>query len=355
MAPAGRAGAARVDGLGGQAMDLVAQVEGSPAGEGLRVAGGAGGKDAVHHVDAVPHRLQDVLRRAHPHQVARPVRRQLFRGQGQQVAEHLEAFPHRQAADGQAGEVQLRGALRALAPQGRKEVALHDPEQLAARPLGLPGLPGRQAAPRPGQGPLHRLAGLLLPDPGRGADIQGHQHVAAQELLEGHHLLGGEAAGGPVQVRAELRPLLRDPPQGGQGKDLVAPGIRKDVALPTHEGVQAAGAADHLGSGPQVQVIGVGQDDLHAQLFQPLRVDGLDRGVGAHGHEYRGLHPAVGKVQEAGPGGAVRVAVGAGVQHGGPFRSWRCAGSAGRRPGRPGRTARRRPAGGSARSWPGSG
>ena len=51
--------------------------------------------------------------------------------------------------------------------------------------------------------------------------------------------------------------------------------------------VQAAAAAHQLVPRPQVQVVRVAQHDARVERFQVLLGQGLDRGLGAHGHEDR--------------------------------------------------------------------
>ncbi len=69
----------------------------------------AGRHDAVEHVDAAPHRLDEVLRPADAHEVARlgrgHVRHQLVENQ---IAFRF-AFPDGQPADGETGEADLLG------------------------------------------------------------------------------------------------------------------------------------------------------------------------------------------------------------------------------------------------------
>ena len=72
-----------------------------------------------------------------------------------------------------------------------------------------------------------------------------------------------------------------------------------------HEPVEAAQPFDPLGTGPQHQVIGVGEDDLGAGQPDRLGRHRLDRGGGADRHERRGADLAPAGGEPAGPGGAV--------------------------------------------------
>ena len=166
--------------------------------------------------------------------------------------------------------------------------------------------PGRLGARRPPQGQ------------GRGLDhfgfrrrvartlIQADHDVHPQGLLEAHHGLRGEEMAGAVQMRPEGHALLAHGAQGRQAEDLVAAGVGEDGAVPVHEAVQPPQGLDGRNPGPQVEVIGVAQDDAGADFVQVLRGQGLHRGVGPHRHEHRGFDhpPGRGDLPQPGPGRA---------------------------------------------------
>ncbi len=74
-----------------------------------------------------------------------------------------------------------------------------------------------------------------------------------------------------VEVRAELRAVLADPPHRREAEDLVAAAVGQDRAVPADEPVQAAAARDQPVARPQVEVVGVAEDDLGAELLELLR------------------------------------------------------------------------------------
>ena len=87
-----------------------------------------------------------------------------------------------------------------------------------------------------------------------------------------------------------------------------AAAVRQDGAIPTHELVEAAQRLHRLVAGAEVQVVGVAQLDLAAQLVPQVEsVDAaLDGGLGAHVHEHRRLyHAAVGTLELSPPGAAL--------------------------------------------------
>ena len=69
-----------------------------------------------------------------------------------------------------------------------------------------------------------------------------------------------------VDVRAELDARIRDLAQRREAEDLIAAAVGEDRPVPAHEAVQAAELADELRARPQGQVVGVGEDDLCADL-----------------------------------------------------------------------------------------
>ena len=114
-------------------------VEAAFAGEEQAVARGAGGQDAVHHVDAHARVLLDLVGVADTHNVARLVGRE----KGQDLGDHFEGevagLAYAEAADGEAveagaGVVHFNEALGALAAEVAVHAALDDAEE-GLRPI----------------------------------------------------------------------------------------------------------------------------------------------------------------------------------------------------------------------------
>ena len=104
------AAAGGVDGRLVGLVAAVAQAQVAKAGEEVAVARIAGGHHAVEHVDALAHAFHQIFRRAHAHQVARLVGRQLVADVAEDALHLGLGLADRQAADGVAGQVQLRQA-----------------------------------------------------------------------------------------------------------------------------------------------------------------------------------------------------------------------------------------------------
>ena len=71
--------------------------------------------------------------------------------------------------------------------------------------------------------------------------------------------------------------------------------------------MQAAGGADDVESGPQIEVVGIAEDDLGAHFAEFAGVEGLDGGLRADGHEGGGVHGAAGGAEHAEARLSVRV------------------------------------------------
>ena len=118
---------------------LALDVDAAFAGEEQAVAGGSGGQDAIHHVDAEACVLLDLVGVADTHNVARLVGRE----KGQDLGDHFEGevagLAYAEAADGEAveagaGVVHFNEALGALAAEVAVHAALDDAEE-GLRPI----------------------------------------------------------------------------------------------------------------------------------------------------------------------------------------------------------------------------
>jgi hypothetical protein len=108
---------------------FVFDVEAAFAGEEQGVARGAGGEDAVHHVDAHARVELDLVGIADTHDIARFVARQERQNFFNDLESELARLSDTQATDGVAVEVHLDEALGALAAQVTIHASLHDAEE----------------------------------------------------------------------------------------------------------------------------------------------------------------------------------------------------------------------------------
>ena len=194
-------------------MGGVAELDRALVGQAGRVPAVAGRQDAVEQVDPGRDRVEDVLRPADPHQVARPVG-------GQAVRRDLEgrrgpargSSPTLTPADGVAVEVERDQGLGALGA----EVGVAPPWTIPKRAWS-----GRVWASlqRPAQRIVRPTASAIASfDGGQGgAVVEAHRHVGPERLLDRDGPLGGQVEQAAVEVRPERDARLGDLRPGRPG------------------------------------------------------------------------------------------------------------------------------------------
>lgn len=100
---------------------------------------------------------------------------------------------------------------------------------------------------------------------------------------------------------SEADSLFRDFAQITHGKNLETPAVGQQGSRPRHEAVEPSHLADEVIARPQVQMIGVGQNDPDIQAFELVLRDRFHGRGGPDGHEHRGLDVAVRGGQPAQP------------------------------------------------------
>ena len=266
------------------------------------VARNAGGEHAVKHINAAIHALHEAIRAAHAHQIARLVHRHIGHHRVEHAIHDGLRLADGKAADAVAGEIHIAERLRALDAQILVKRALHNAEHglILARVIFL-------AALRPAVRAEHGLLRGLVVAGIRRAHVKRHGDVAAQRLLNGHAGLRTDEHLAAVEVAAEMHALFLDLAQAGEREDLESAGIGEDRLIPAHKFVQPARLLDQFLAGADVQVIGVGEDDLRADLVQFARGRPLDGRLRAHRHKDRGLDVAVRGMHNAAPRMGFRV------------------------------------------------
>ena len=178
--------------------------------------------------------------------------------------------------------------------------ALDDAEQrrrvLAMRVLGALGPTQRQLHGALGHVELGRIRRALVED---------HHDVRTEVALHLHRLFRPHEHLGAIDGRGEVHALFLDLAHGAQAEHLEATGIGEDRPLPLHEVVQIAMFLDHLHPRAQPQVEGVAENDLRADPLDVTRQHALDRAIGTHRHEGRGLDHATREGQATTTGLAV--------------------------------------------------
>jgi len=70
---------------------------------------------------------------------------------------------------------------------------------------------------------------------------------------------------------------------------------------PAHELVQPALALNEFVARPQIQMVGIGQDQAGTEVVELSRGEGFDRRLGAHGGKQGRFEIAVRRMKDAGP------------------------------------------------------
>jgi hypothetical protein len=258
---------------------------------------------------------QEVARRAHTHEVPRPLRVDLVRDLAERLDHLRDGLADREPAEREPVERELPERLGVREPQIRETCTLHDSEErltFGPRRGERPLRPGRRALDGPRDEIPRRLA--------RGANVELHLDVGADAPLDVHGHLGREPVLRAVEVRAEGEPVLvREHEALGalalfaavslfglrERERLEAPRVGEHRVRPAGEAVKATVGRDRLGAGAEPEVVGVAEHDLGAGARHLLGRERLHRALGADGHEGRRLDDGV----RGREGGGARVPV----------------------------------------------
>lgn len=96
-----------------------------------------------------------------------------------------------------------------------------------------------------------------------------------------------------IQVRAECDALVRHVLEVAQAEDLEAARVGQNRAGPRHESMKAAHSPNQLMPGPQIEMVGVGEQNLNVETFEVLLGLAFDGRGRADGHERRRLDDAM--------------------------------------------------------------
>ena len=160
---------------------------------------------------------------------------------------------------------------------------------------------------RPAHRPLERLARAIVRRRMLEAFVEHHRDIRSELRLDVDGRFGRQQMLAAVEMRAKRRPFLVHFAPRGKTEDLIAAAVGEDRLVPADEPVKAAECADARGARPQIEMIGIGEDDLRAQVVEIAMRHRLHGALRADRHEGRRVHDAVRRRQHAAPRGAVRV------------------------------------------------
>ena len=103
-------------------------------------------------------------------------------------------------------------------------------------------------------------------------------------------------------MRLKVDPFPGNFDQGVEAENLEASTVRQQWMIPVHETVQAPQPPDPLMSGPQVEMVGIGKNDLRSHLPKLLRSHGLNGRLGAHRNKGRRAESTMGSNALSQPG-----------------------------------------------------
>ena len=103
------------------------------------------------------------------------------------------------------------------------------------------------------------------------AFIEGHGDIRTEVGLNPHALLRPHEQKPTVHMRVKPHALFLDLSQTRQGKDLKPTAVGEHRSIPSHETVKAAEIADQLVTRSDMQVIGIGKDNLAPNSLEIVR------------------------------------------------------------------------------------
>ena len=259
------------------------------------------GNHAVEDVHAAADALDQIIRLANAHQIARSVARQTWQRIIKRLVHFRLSLADSQPADGVTLEIHIGYEARGFLPQVGEDAALYDAKQSLIAVVRMVFATEPQPAMRPFVCRLY-----LIPMVGIGTLIESHDDVRAQIPLDLHGAAGRQSSRAAVQMAAEGDAVGVNPVDFAQAEYLESAGIGQERTVPAHEIMQAAQIAHEFVARAQVQVVGVGKDQLDIEVFEVARGHCLDGSRRAYRREYRCGDVSVRGMQDAGS----RIAIG---------------------------------------------
>src|SRR6266478_3660978 len=240
------------------------------AGVEAGMARGARGEDAVHHVDAPSDVVGDLFGAADTHEIAGTIFWEECGDFGGHFAGCLVRLADGESADRIAGKIEVEKLASTFAAQVGKSCAL-DNSELPLRQVTVAlraFLKIVASAPGPHGGSCDGGFGMIARRGRFDTFIEDHGDIRAEGELNLCGFFRGAAMLGTLEMRAKANSFVGTLSKRGETEDLVTAGIGKDGTRPGHELMQAAELAHEFMSGTQIKMIGIGEDDFRAEVFE---------------------------------------------------------------------------------------
>lgn len=245
------------------------------------MTGNARRLDAVEHVDAKAGGFDEVIRIADAHEIMWFMLGHEWHSFCEELVHNVVWFTDAESTNAKSWQVKLSDLLDAEFAQIGVHAALDDAEKSLTRWIFL----RFDAALEPTGGALERIFCIAAIGSVRNTLVKSHDDIGAKNVLYFHDGFRREKMLGTVEMGAEKHALFCDLAQITEAEDLEAAAVGEDWAIPVHEAVETAELTDKLMPWPQIQMIGIGKNDLRFCVFELVGRQGLDGGLGADRHE----------------------------------------------------------------------
>lgn len=253
------------------------------------MTGNARRLDAVEHVDAKAGGFDKVIRIADAHEIMRFMLGHEWHSFCEELVHNVVWFTDAESTNAKSWRVKLSDLLDAEFAQIGVHTTLDNAEKSLVRWIFL----RFDTALEPAGGAFERIFRVAAVGGVRDTLVKSHDDIGAKSVLDLHDGFWREKMLGAVEMGAEKHAFFRDLAQIAEAEHLEATAIGEDRAIPVHEAVETAELTDKLMPWPQVQMIGIGKNDLRFCIFELVRRQGLDGGLGADRHEGWGFDLAV--------------------------------------------------------------
>src|SRR3989344_3500833 len=127
-----------------------------------------------------------------------------------------------------------------------------------------------------------------------GAFVKAHDDVAPEFMLNVHSLSRSDKKGRTIDVGSKVDTMFLYGELMTEGEDLKSSGVREDGLWPINELMQASCLLDRLFSRLKVEMIGITEEDLCAELQEMVVRETSHSSRGSYRHEEGGLNGTVG-------------------------------------------------------------